>query len=994
MQKFLHEVAHELYRQWGSSISDLHIIFPGKRARLYFNEALLEAAADRPIWQPQYRTIDEVVHAMSPLEAGEHLRLVAELYTIYNRYHADSFDRFYRWGEMLLSDFDTIDKYMIDARALYANISDVRDIDSQFGGLFDPDSESMTLVRNFWRTMNARGSHSSEQQQFLKIWRSLYDIYTEYKLRLRQIGIGYAGMIYRDVAENLDNDDTATEPLYCFVGFNALNECETRLFDHLRRGGRARFYWDYDNYFYGDQHQEAGLFIRRNIARFGSDTKEDGAEFDHDNFGQSKNIEVIATPSDILQCKVLYQELQKIYDRQGYLDKETAIVLTDESLLLPVLHSIPPQVATLNVTMGYPITSTMPYVLLERLLQLHAAARRVPSGQGDTVQIEFNHTDVKALLRHPYIMENHAAAANRIIKSIDDLQQVWISPDGMSMALSDTVSDTVMGNVQGTDCEAHAVADLQPDAVLPGLLSRIFRPLSGSTEIQEYLIDILSSLGAISSDTSEDRERKEFIYIILEDVIRLGSTIAQCGISIHGPIYASLLRQMLRSRRVPYSGEPLCGLQIMGILETRNLDFDNVIVLSLTDDTFPGNSDNASYIPFNLRQAFGLPTPAEHEAMWGYYFYRLISRSSNLKLMYSSAADDRLTGEQSRYIYQLEYESPHAVLRANVNLSIEFRPVEPIVVDKTLAMISRMAAMDFYPSKINRYIDCPLKFYFSDIEMLRPAEQISDQVTHLDVGNTLHHALERIYTPLVEAPSASVRLAQVSATDITVAVEESMAEVMGTRAEAIATAGRMQMHRDIVGRYARNIVEYDSRDVSPGDSFVVRGIEQKLRHTFTLAGHNVTLAGVADRIDLVGDGMLRIVDYKSGGDNTEYTSLMSLFTNEAATRDGVVKYESHNAAVLQTLIYGLIVRMSQRTDVVAALYVARRMGQGSDFSPYPVCKAAGGAELRLLDDATVAELQEHLTALFAEILSPDVPFVQTTYRQKCDLCDFRNLCRR
>lgn len=947
MKKFLAETAETLYRTYGTDISDLHIIFPGKRARLFFNEALLGITGGKPMWQPRYLSMDDLVRSLSPLAAGDHLRLVAELYKVYNEYHPEPFDRFFRWGEMLLSDFDTIDKYLIDAGALYANVSDLRDIEARFGGLFAGNDEAMELVRGFWATLNRRGVQSVEQQHFLKIWRSLSNIYTTYKARLRELGIGYGGMIYRDIAESLDPskpDERFDGQTFCFVGFNALNECEKRLFGYLRDSGGGRFYWDYDNYFFKSDDQEAGRFIRRNVARFG----DDDPSFARDNFVRPKRIGVVSTPSDILQCKALYRELEQIYEQQGFLDKETAIVLTDENLLLPVLHSIPPVAEHLNITMGYPLANTVPYILLERLLMLQNRAR---DGQ-------FAHTDVLGILAHPYVIEQAAGAAKAVTERINTWQTVWVPPD-------------FFGDND--------------------LLRRIFRPVTGVGEMQLYIEEILSGLGAVASDTGEARERKEFIFTILDHVIRLGNTVRECGIDLPLGIYISLLRQTLVKSRVPYEGEPLSGLQVMGILETRNLDFDNVILLSLTDDTFPGNREGSSYVPFNLRQAFGLPTPQDHEAMYAYYFYRLTARCRRLTMMYSSAADDKRTGEQSRYIYQLEYESPHTVERANVNLRIDYRPVEPIRVEKSPEILERLRKMEFYPSKLNRYIDCPLKFFFADLERLETPEQIEQEVTHLDVGNTLHRAMELLCTPLAGRPDAARHFAAFTSSDMLVATEQAMADVMGARGQNIELSGRMQMHRDIVMRYLKNILRFDSREGA--EPFMIQGLERTVKHLFDMGDRSVILAGVADRVDLLRNGTLRIVDYKSGGDTTEFASVESLFTNEGVTRDGELRYEPHNGAVLQTLLYALVFGAVEHAEVTPALYVARKMG-ADDFSPYPVCKADGMAAVERLRPEHAAILTQGLEQLFSQMFDPSVPFVQTDYEQKCAVCDFRTICRK
>lgn len=1001
MKKFLQEVATALWSEYGEQISEQRIIFTGKRARLFFNEALLEAAGDRPLWQPHYMTIDEVVHSLSTLQQVEHVRLISELYKIYNRYHPESFDRFYRWGEMLLSDFDTIDKYLINAGALYSNISDLREVDAQFSNIFDGDDHSLELVRSFWTTMNARHTKSVEQQYFSKIWQSLFNIYTLYKEHLRSLGIGYSGMIYRDVAESMTHSDELDTRLtgknFNFVGFNALNECEKRIFDDLNSHGLARFYWDYDNYFLDDTAQEAGRFIRRNIARFGDSgtafattiadpstplNNPDAKDlFEHRNFVKPKQVEVVSTPSDVLQCKMLYYELERIHKRQGFIDKETAIVLTDESLLSTLLHSIPPQVESLNITMGYPITATTPYILLDKLLQLHSMSRVVESDSGQTT--EFGYQEVLALLNHPYLIEQCGRAATELVTTIENSQITSITPNFIAQF-----------------CDTHA--ELSEGGMT--LLS-VFRTIATGEQMQEYITELFSKFGAIVSDTPQQRERKEFIYIILEEIQKLTSTIRQSELGdLTRNIFGSLLRQSLASKRVAYQGEPLCGLQIMGILETRNLDFENVIVLSLTDENFPGNRATSSYIPFNLRQAFGLPTPADHEAMWGYYFYRLISRCNNLVLMYSSAADDRLTGEQSRYIYQLEYESPHKITYSNINLSIESKPRKVISIAKDQAIMQELDRLKLYPSKINRVIDCPLRFYFYDIERLKIKDSIQPQITHLDVGNTLHQAIETLYKPLIGLPLAPKHISRISDSQITDAVYQAMTTVLGQRVEQLESDGRMQLHRDIVTRYTRNIVRWDA---SSHEDFVITAIEEPIEYTFMSGSvlgditltKDVTIAGVADRIDTMSDGTIRVIDYKSGGDSTEYEDIPSLFTNTKFKKDDSPGYSAHNSALLQAMLYGLVTRLSQRAEVSVALYVARKMENsplGESFCPYPQGRNEepynpifGAVKI---SDTQIADLTKGLGALLANIADPKQEFCQTIHTESCKYCDYKTLC--
>lgn len=941
MKKFLEETAAALYGEFGPGISDLNIVFPGKRARLYFNEFLLEESAGRPLWQPRYQSIDDLIRLLSGMTAGDHLRLMVELYRIYNEYHPESFDRFYSFGEMLLSDFDTVDKYLIDARALYANISDLREIEDRFTELFSGKDEALAMVLRFWRTFSRRTARSVEQQQFLKIWRSLYDIYERFRERLKELGIGYAGMLYREVAEclpGIDADERFDGKIYCFVGFNALNECEKRLFEYLQRIGSARFYWDYDNYFYKQKEQEAGRFIRRNIARFG-DTEEG---FEHENFIIDKEIEVITSPSDILQCKALYRKLEEIHRRQGYVGRETAVVLTDENLLLPVLHSIPPCVENINITMGYPLVSTVAYLMLERLLNLQA--RKRPEG--------FGQREVVELLSHPFVVER--------------------SPDAPAL---------------GREIETGQMLWVEPDFFTDPFLRSIFQNISGPEAIQTYLERVLSGFGSVESDTAERRERKEFLFTILEQIIRLGNTVRECRMELPETTYLSLLRQVLRKVRVPYEGEPLAGLQVMGILETRNLDFENVILLSVTDDSFPGNREGSSYIPFNLRQAFGLPTAQDHEAMYAYYFYRLISRCDLLTLMYSSAADDQRTGEQSRYIYQLEYESLHTVLRTGIDLKVEFKPVEALSQSKTPEVIDTILSREWTPTSVNRFIDCPLKFWFADVKRIRAEVVPGMEFSPLDLGNLLHEVMQDLYTPYTGLFPAAPYLGQIGDGTIRESVEKALKRVVGGRAD-LSPDGTWGLYRRVLTRYVRQLVDYDRQRA--GD-FRIVALEKKIGHTFVLGEKTLRLGGIADRIDEMADGTLRVVDYKSGGDTPEFRSLNALFTDEGVSRDGELKYEAHNSAALQAMLYALILAQSEKKPVRPALYVARRMAL-EDFTPYLSSKESDG-EMVLAPNETQF-LKGLLETLFSALTDPAIPFTGAVYDNKCKWCDYARICRR
>ncbi len=990
MRTFLAETARTLYRKHGDAISGLRIVFTSRRARKFFNEALLELVEGKPLWEPRYTSIDEMVREMSGLGAGDHLRLVAELYTVYAAFHpGETFDRFYSWGEVLLADFDTIDKYLIDARALYSNIAERGEIEALFA-----DAEGQAHALSFWTVFNGgepfaganNSGDPSHKERFAGIWSSLYPIYHQYKERLRSLGIGYAGMIYRDVAEQIasregssdrGNNDGSGRPVssgaegsgkpagerYVFIGFNALNACEKLMFDHLRQQGRAEFYWDYDNYFYRDPKQEAGEFIRRNIAAWGddgttpesddpSDSSQGAPVFARDNFAQPKRIEVIAAPSDVMQCKALHDLLRDIHRAQGgRLGKETAVVLTDESLLTTVLHSLPGEVAEFNITMGYPLRDTLPYLFLERLLTLQSHVRHT----GGTAR--FNHADVTGLLTHPFIVALAGKEATALSAKINKKQWLWPGAEEL-------------------------VAEAPP-------LAALFAAPEDTEAMQHYLTGCLASFaGRPGTDNVRDKEQNEFVYRIITLVEKLGHITAECGIGLSREVYARALRQMLRTQRVAYEGEPLKGLQIMGILETRNLDFEHVILLSMSDDSFPGNLDTTSYIPLSLRQAFGLPTLAEHEAMYSYYFYRLAARARSLTMLYNSASNDKSTGEHSRYIYQLHYESPHTVGRRTLGLRMSYRPAEPITADKTPEIIKELRQRRFSPTALGRYIDCPLKFYFHDVKRMRKAVVAGDDISDSEIGTALHRAMELLYEPFKGMPDAAALIAALPPQRMDACVAAAVGEVFGDRLAAECSEYR------IVRRWLENMTAYDAKH---GGDFRIEALEEEGEARLTLPdGSQAVIAGLADRLDRLADGTLRVIDYKSGRDRTEFPNLAALFTNEKPrikAPEGEPRYEPRNKAALQMLMYGLI--FGDRAPAVSpALYGARRMAESNeDYRSFLFCEEDGWL-IDTIDDATLGELRTRLAVLIAGIFDPAIPFVQTPHTDTCRFCDFAGICHR
>ncbi len=955
MQGFISEVAADLYGRYGRDVSELAVLFPSRRARLFFVDALSRLATE-PMWQPEWLAIDDLMSGIAGLKAGDRIRLVTELYKIYTRFHAEPFDRFYAWGELLLNDFDTVDKYRIDAGRLFRNVSDLKELEADVSYL---NPAQLGILRSFWTTLLGEGDLSEEKRRFLKVWRSLAEVYRLYRERLAELGIGYPGMIQRMAAERLESGEAAIPGAgtrrFVVAGFNALSECERTLFHALATQARADFYWDYDDYYVTDRRQEAGLFVRENLRLFPP-----CAELTHDAMRRTKHIEAVALPSDAAQCKWAGRILRELTERTGKpLGTETAVVLTDENLLLPLLHALPSEGCPVNVTMGYPLRQTMVSTFVERLLELQRH-RRTRGGE-----THFYHADVTGLLMHPYVTES--------------------DPEGIA-------------GLRGELVESRRITVTASWLGRNDLLRKLFAPADGWRALARYLSDAVAA-AARQPYAGEKSRRVEYLALVAEQLTKTTQSLEACDLEVSEEIFSSLVRRMLRTLRIPFEGEPLEGVQVMGILETRNLDFENVIILSMTDDNFPGNRlVQPSFVPYNLRAAYGLPMPEHHEGVYAYYFYRLLQRARNVWMLYCSQADDRSTGEPSRYIYQLGYESGLPLVRTEVGVDVNLVPSSLPQIAKSPEIMGRLerylttspVGADGYvpalsPTALTRYVACPLRFYYHSVARIRPEDELTEEVDNPLFGTILHDAAQRLYTKVMDEahPGRTLQaLVRGGSADEAVrqAIEANCLHDAGATEKDYS--GTLLVVRDIVARYLKEgIVRYDAAH----DAFAVCGIEKDVscEYPFESAGRtlSVRLAGRADRIDSLDDGTLRVVDYKTGQVKLQYRSMEHLFTGKGKER---------MANVLQTMTYAMMLHRAEGRDVEPALYYVRSMNR-PDYVPQLVDRS-GEAGPRYSSFGPAFE--ERVRRTLAELYDPSVPFSPCDDPDSCLYCDFRSLCRR
>lgn len=962
MKPFLYQVATLFYQQYGAEIHRLAFVFPNRRAGLFFQKYLSEIS-EKPLFSPSILTINDLFMQLSGKHPADKIQMLFRLYELYKQRSgsSESFDEFIYWGEMLLNDFDDIDKYMVDARMLFRNVSDLKSLDDDFNYL---SPEQVQAIRSFWSSFYPKGD-SPNQQHFLELWEILYDLYAGLRTSLAKDGCGYDGMIFREVVEQLEKEPMSDFPFdqVVFVGLNALSVSEERLLLALQKKGVADFYWDYVGPWVTDPDNKASFFLGRNLRLFPSRMQLPVTE------PVQAEIRVMGVPSAIGQAKQVYPILQALADEQQLTDESalrTAIVLPDEHLLVPVLNAIPEAIQYINVTMGYPLAGTPVAALMEYILTLQKNIRYI-----DRVPV-FYFRDVLPILNHQYVM---AAAPEEV---------------------SQLVKDMTAGNriyVHAADLNRHE------------LLSILFTPVQNTEELSDYLIHVLEALNAClrnnrpnpddeemisnSTQTTADIEQ-EFIFHYFATVNRMKEVMREAKIEMRLDTYFRLLKRMTDLITIPFEGEPLSGLQVMGVLETRALDFDRLIILSMNEGIFPLKKAANSFIPYNLRRGFGLPTYEHQDSVWAYHFYRLIRRAKQVTLLYDTRTTGLQTGEVSRFVHQLRYHYQYPLIDELVVYDVASSAVPPISVQKT-AEVEKLLS-DFLSggpralsaSAINTYLDCPLKFYFSVLEQIQEEDEITETVERDVFGSILHKVMEDLYAPfkgkLVTADL--LKLLRKDQPLLTGTIARAFAELFFKSPVVRPLEGENFLTGEMIRKYAEKILEQDAR-FTP---FHYIESEKKVRATITLSDKRVVqLKGFIDRVDSL-DRVLRIVDYKTGSGKLEFESVEGLFDKEAKDRP---------KAVMQVFLYAwMYQQLPEYTGmpIQPAIYYLRTLFQRSFDPVVEQKKGRGKADKVNSFQEFVADFEDKLRQCLDEIFNLDIPFTQTETGKACAYCSFRGLC--
>ena len=953
MESFLKQVAADLYSRKDGKLARTALVFPNKRAGLFFNEYLAQQS-DKPLWAPSAISISELFRSLSKREVGDPVKLICELYKVFQSatQSKETLDDFYFWGELLLSDFDDADKNMVDTDKLFTNLQDLRALMDDYTFM---DKEQEAAIQQFFRNFSIE-RRTALKEKFISLWDVLGKIYNDFRKELEAQNIAYEGMLYREVIETLDTDALPYET-YVFVGFNVLNQVERTLFLKLQEAGKAIFYWDYDEFYLNAKHHEAGEFIKRNMNDFPSPLPASVFK----NMDAPKEIRYIASPTENAQARYLPQWIRENLTEP---EKETAVVLCNESLLQPVLHSLPQEVKHVNITMGFPLSQTPVFSYLSTLLDLQIQGYQPKTGR-------FSFQEVIAVLKHPYTRQQ-TTEAESLEKELTENNRFYPLP-----------------------------SELQRGE----FLEHLFTPVSGNLALTSYLAEALQQVAQVyQQDSAEERSEafnqlyRESLFKAYTTVNRFHTLIEEGDLNVQPETLRRLLVKVLTATNIPFHGEPAIGMQVMGVLETRNLDFRHLILLSVNEGQLPKNGGDASFIPYNLRKAFGMTTIDHKIAVYAYYFYRLLQRAEKVTLMYNNSSDGLNRGEWSRFMLQFLIEWQHPIIRQTLEAGQSPQGRKNISISKTPMVMEQMHRVfdkkynpkaKFSPSALNNYLDCQLKFYFKYIAGLSLPEEVSAEIDSSTFGSIFHKTAEYIYQDLTQHGKLINKdaIETILKDDIRLEnyVDRAFKELFFHVDEDVKPEynGIQLINSAVIVRYIKQLLGHDLR-YAP---FSLVATELPVHEPITIQTSEgpveSTIGGYIDRLDSK-EGTLRIVDYKTGGNADMPTCVKALF----------IPGKERSNYVFQTFLYAAIMSRKREEKIAPSLLYIHRAAS-DEYSPVICLKEPRKPEVPV-DDFSVyeKEFREELHQLLEEIFNKEVPFVQTEIKEKCAYCDFKALCKK
>ncbi len=970
MTPFLKQVADHYYNSGG--IEGKCFVFPNRRSMVFFRKHLCDAVKNSPLLAPQMLTINDFFAKAAGLQSGDRVRLLLDLYECYRKLNpkAEPLDEFIFWGDVILGDFNDVDKYLVDAGQLFANVADYKALQDTFEYLTDTQREAIKGFLSHFNDQSGKltvdlGSDDPDVKgRFLQIWNILYPLYQDFNESLVSKGMAYEGMIYRSLASRLK--ETSDEEVfngifpqdteYVFVGLNALNECEKVLLRKLRDSGKAEFCWDWSGDMIRDPQNRSSFFMADNVLEFPQATQWDSSGLD------IPEINVVSVASSVGQAK----RIPDILSRRSGAPEDCAIVLPDENLLRSVLNSIPEDIVDINVTMGLPMSGSLIYAMMAEIsaIQLHAVLRKG-----------------KWFFYHKQVWDLFASEIFRNVADERTLEIVSKVKEGAKYYI--------------------------PQEELNGtrLLDVIFRPVVTDPKLvsagqikdfSEYQKEILKVVAPAMADDSSLALELEYAKEYYKSI----NVLQEIGLEVLPMTYIRLLGQLLGSISVPFRGEPLRGLQIMGPLETRALDFRNLIIMSANEGMFPRRNVSSSFIPPELRKGFGLPTYEYQDAVWAYYFYRMISRAEKVWLLVDSRTEGLKSGEESRYIKQLEYHFGLPLKRYVVKFD-SMRTGELPDVIKTEEDVEKIKDTVLSATTLQNYLACPARFYYGTVKGLELEEEVAEALDYGMFGTVYHDTMRALYTAeeamapdfildekaenkgLEDAPMSAVSRSYLESwIRRPEEIKRKVKALIMTQLNTIEVSGRNLVVADVIVRYVVRTLQRDLELLQKEgrDSFEILGREIKVVGEFC----GQRFKGFIDRLDSFREGQARVVDYKTGKVLEDDENINDLNAEEIAEKIFNPDMKNWPKIALQFYIYDMLVGSRPEVrgrDIYNCVYSTAHL-----FKEPPVTVPMN----RKFFDA----VSERLEALLNEMYDLDVPFRRTEDESTCSYCDFRMICGR
>ena len=973
---FLEYVAEDIIGKYGTDLSRIAVVFPNKRAALFLNEHLARIAG-QPVWSPAYITISDLFRQHTDLKPADPIKLICDIHKSFTKCTGidETLDHFYGWGQLLLADFDDIDKNMADADSIFCNLKDIHELDD----ISYLDDEQKEMLKRFFANFSD-DIESELKKRFLSLWSHFGDIYHDYNRRLTEQGIGYEGAIYRKVASeetlHLKYDK------YLFVGFNLIQKVERVLFSRLMKEGKAKFYWDFDEYYMPTARAQQSASVPNNTASFAAYLTDFPNELDNTdrdiyaNMRRPKRIRFISSPTENAQARFASNWL--LENDRYKAGRKTAVVMCDESILLPIMHSLPPEADKVNITSGFPLAMTPVASLVMLLFDLYTLGLRKKG-------TAFNPHYLKKLMAHPYarhLQEVHLKEMNEVHLKGVHLKGVHLS-------------------------QVHQEKEMHQE---------------GIAALLHHIATLVKQVG-IATKQEGNALTQESVFRMFTILNRLAALADSGDLLVDNTTLRRLVSQLVGAASIPFHGEPVVGVQIMGVLETRNIDFDNVLLLSCNEGNMPKGVNDSSFIPYSIRKAHGLTTIDNKVAIYSYYFHRLLQRAGDITIAYNNSTDNGHTGEMSRFMLQLLVESGQKIDHYSLTAKNQPTPLMPKAIEKDETALNKLEEMSrLSPSAINTYIRCKLAFYYQYIAHIKEPDSDPETIDNRMFGNIFHRAAYLIYkditdhSPVIEKTHIQAYLSnrKLLASVVDRAFEEE---------ECKTNNGLQIINREVIIEYITKLLKIDQQ-LCP---FSILAMEEEAKVytqlSFTIPSggalkegalkggalkggalkggalvssapdkhYNLTIGGIIDRLDAVTDKQtgkrrIRVVDYKTG--NKPSSAIKSI--EEVFDPKNIAS--KHSNYFLQAILYSLIVSGSKEwnaaNDAVSPALLFIKQAATNDYDP-TLC-----IDKHPISDVTVYE-EEFLTKLketVADMYSPDAAFTPTDDRKKCELCPYRMLC--